>query len=265
MKITKSNFNAKQVKDDIVEWIIKWFEKNGSDCNAIIGLSGGKDSSIVAALCTEALGKDRVIGISLPEDDELIGEIDRLTYCLGIRCAQIPIQDIKQSFLVGVNDATNFLNPTEYQTVRKTINYGVSENTKINLPARIRMTMLYAIAQSMNGRVANTCNLSEDYVGYSTRYGDSVGDFSPLSNLTVTEVKEIGRVLELPKTLIEKIPEDGLSGKTDEENLGFSYDVLDLYIREGIYTDINIKNQIVRLHEKNQFKLKLMDSFPYPF
>ena len=130
-----------------------------------------------------------------------------------------------------------------------------------NLPPRIRMTTLYAVSQSLNGRVANTCNLSEDYVGYSTRYGDSVGDFSPLSNLTVTEVKEIGRVLGLPIDLVEKVPIDGLCGKSDEENLGFSYAVLDKYIREGIIEDPEIKAIIDRKHQMNLFKLELMPSF----
>lgn len=110
----------------------------------------------------------------------------------------------------------------------------VTEQTKTNLPPRIRMATLYAVSQSMNGRVANTCNLSEDWVGYSTRYGDSVGDFSPLSRLTVTEVKAIGRVLKLPDEFVDKVPIDGLCGKTDEENLGFTYELLDKYIREGI-------------------------------
>jgi NAD+ synthase len=125
------------------------------------------------------------------------------------------------------------------------------------------MTTLYAVSQSVNGRVANTCNLSEDWVGYSTRFGDSVGDFSPLSNLTVTEVKAIGRVLGLPIDLIDKVPADGLSGKTDEDNLGFTYAVLDRYIREGICEDEEVKKRIDTLHERNLFKLQLMPTFPY--
>ena len=137
----------------------------------------------------------------------------------------------------------------------------ISNQTKINLPARIRMATLYAISQSMNGRVANTCNLSEDWVGYATRYGDAAGDFSPLSQLTVTEVKEIGRVLGLPTELVDKTPSDGLCGKTDENNLGFTYEVLDRYIRTGEIDDANIKEKIDTMHEKNLFKLQLMPSF----
>ena len=137
----------------------------------------------------------------------------------------------------------------------------LSEQAKINLPARIRMSTLYAVSQSMNGRVANTCNLSEDWVGYSTRYGDAAGDFSPLSNLTVTEIKQIGKVLGLPNNLIDKVPTDGLCGKTDEDNLGFTYDVLDKYIRTGEIEDEEVKKRIDKMHEKNLFKLQLMPSF----
>ena len=137
----------------------------------------------------------------------------------------------------------------------------VTKQTKQNLPPRIRMSVLYAISQSCNGRVCNTCNLSEDWVGYSTRYGDSVGDFSPLSNLTVTEVKEIGRVLGLPEELVEKVPIDGLSGKTDEENLGFTYAELDRYIRTGRIDDKAKKDIIDAKHRANLFKLRLMPAF----
>ena len=123
------------------------------------------------------------------------------------------------------------------------------------------MTTLYAVSQSVNGRVVNTCNLSEDWVGYSTRYGDAAGDFSPMANLTVTEVKEIGRVLGLPDVLVDKVPIDGLCGKTDEENLGFTYAELDVYIREGIIEDKAKKEIIDRKHNANLFKLQLMPAF----
>ena len=130
-----------------------------------------------------------------------------------------------------------------------------------NLPPRIRMSTLYAISQSNNGRVVNTCNLSEDWVGYSTRYGDSVGDFSPMSNLTVTEVKAIGHLLGLPKELVDKTPIDGLCGKTDEENLGFTYAELDRYIRTGQIDNEKTKEIIDKKHKANLFKLELMPSF----
>lgn len=249
-------FDAKKVKDQIVQWIRDWFEKNGKDCNAVIGISGGKDSSVVAALCVEALGKDRVIGVMMPDGEQ--PDIDKsyaIVRHLGIKSLEVNIgaaaTNIICSIMRGMVHNKDFPDYTR-----------PSDQTLINLPPRIRMATLYAISQSLNGRVSNNCNLSEDWVGYSTRWGDSVGDFSPLSNLTVTEVKAIGYELGLPAEFIEKTPSDGLCGKTDEDNLGFSYDTLDRYIRTGICEDADAKEKIDRSHEKNLFKLEPMPSFP---
>lgn len=244
-----SNFDAKKVKNEIVLWIRDWFEKNGKDCNCVLGVSGGKDSSIVAALCVEALGKDRVLGVMMPQGRQTDIECSHmLCNFLGIHRIIIPVGGI-------VSSAT-------YE-IETSMNEKMSIQAIINLPPRIRMAVLYAVSQAVNGRVANTCNLSEDWVGYSTRYGDSVGDFSPLSNLTVTEVRAIGHELGLPAVLVDKVPSDGLCGKSDEDNLGFTYDVLDKYIRTGVIEDIVVKEKIDALHEKNLFKLQLMQSFPY--
>ncbi len=240
-------FDAKKVKDDIVEWIRDFFEKSGPGCNAIVGISGGKDSSIVAALCVEALGKDRVIGVLMPQGVQSdIHYAEMLVNHLGIK-----------SHVVNIGDAVEAVKNSMPPEIR------LSEQSLVNLPPRIRMATLYAVSQSNNGRVANTCNLSEDYVGYSTRYGDSVGDFSPLSQLTVTEVKQIAKVLGLPDVLINKVPSDGLCGKTDEDNLGFTYEVLDRYIREGVCEDPIVKERIDTLHKRNMFKLQIMPYFPY--
>lgn len=238
------NFNAKEMKDRCVEWIRDFFAKNGPDCNAVVGISGGKDSSVVAALCVEALGKDRVIGVLMPCGVQADIEMARkLVNHLGIKNYEVNVE-------AAVNGLLNALPDIE-----------ISTQTRTNLPPRIRMATLYAVGQSVNGRVANTCNLSEDWVGYSTRYGDAAGDFSPLSHLTVTEVKAIGREMGLPEDLVEKVPIDGLCGKTDEENLGFTYAALDLYIREGICEDAELKEKIDRMHERNLFKLELMPCF----
>lgn len=238
------DFNAKEMKDRCVEWIRDFFAKNGPDCNAVVGISGGKDSSVVAALCVEALGKDRVIGVLMPCGVQADIEMARkLVNHLGIKNYEVNVE-------AAVNGLLNALPDIE-----------ISTQTKTNLPPRIRMATLYAVGQSVNGRVANTCNLSEDWVGYSTRYGDAAGDFSPLSRLTVTEVKAIGREMGLPEDLVEKVPIDGLCGKTDEENLGFTYAALDKYIREGICEDKELKEKIDRMHERNLFKLELMPCF----
>lgn len=238
-------FNAQNVKTQCVEWIKDFFDKNGKDCNAVVGISGGKDSSVAAALCVEALGKDRVIGVLMPQGEQ--HDIDMaylLVNHLGIKHYEINIKDAVDGIL------KNF--PKEIDATPQTLQ---------NIPPRIRMSTLYAVSQSVNGRVCNTCNLSEDWVGYSTRYGDSVGDFSPMSNLTVTEVKQIGHLLGLPEELVEKTPIDGLCGKTDEENLGFTYAELDIYIRTGKIEDTAKKELIDKKHKMNLFKLELMPVF----
>ncbi len=238
-------FDAVKIKNECVNWIRDFFENNGPDCNAVIGISGGKDSSIAAALCVEALGKDRVIGVLMPKGEQ--ADIDcaiKLVNHLGIK-----------NYTVNIGETVEALKKALPEEIK------ISAQTVTNIPPRVRMTTLYAISQSSNGRVVNTCNLSEDWVGYSTRYGDSVGDFSPLSHLTVNEVKQIGYVLGLPRDLVDKVPIDGLTDKTDEDNLGFTYTVLDKYIRTGICEDEKTKELIDKKHKANLFKLELMPSF----
>lgn len=238
-------FDAVKIKDDCVQWIREFFETNGKGCNAVLGISGGKDSSVAAALCVEALGKDRVIGVLMPCGEQ--HDIDMaymLVEHLGIKSYEVNIE----AAVNGIKSAI----PDDLE---------LTSQTHTNIPPRIRMTTLYAVSQSLNGRVVNTCNLSEDWVGYSTRYGDAAGDFSPMCNLTVQEVKEIGRVLGLPDVLVDKVPIDGLCGKTDEDNLGFTYAELDRYIRTGQIDDMEKKARIDSLHERNLFKLQLMPGF----
>ena len=236
-------FNAEKIKDECVQWIRGFFEENGKGCSAVIGISGGKDSSVVAALCVEALGRDRVIGVLMPNGEQ--ADIDMaklLVEHLGIK-----------HYIINIKDAVD--------GITAAIPFELSDQSRINLPPRIRMSTLYAVSQSHNGRVANTCNLSEDWVGYSTRYGDSVGDFSPCSHLTVDEVKQIGRLLGLPAVLVDKVPSDGLCGQSDEDKLGFTYAELDRYIREGVIENPVSKERIDRLHRINLFKLQLMPAF----
>ena len=238
-------FDVKKVIEQACEWIVDFFEKNGKGCNAVLGISGGKDSSVAAALCVKALGKDRVIGVLMPNGEQ--SDID---------CAHLLVEHLGiKSYTVNIKDGYDGI----VNAIPKEL--ALTEQARVNLAPRLRMSTVYAVSQCCNGRVVNTCNLSEDWVGYSTRYGDSVGDFSPLSHLTVTEVKAIGRALGLPGKLVDKVPSDGLSGKTDEDNLGFTYDVLDKYIRTGVCEDEKTKALIDRKHEMNLFKLQLMPSF----
>ncbi len=246
---SKVSRNIEQTRYDLVQWIKDFFETNGKGCNAVVGISGGKDSSVVAALCCEALGKDRVLGVLMPNRQQ--HDIE----CSHELCRALDIKNV----VLDIGDAVDGV-------LKSFTAAGIipSEQSLINLPARIRMSTLYAFSQTHNGRVANTCNLSEDYVGYATRYGDAAGDFSPLSSLTVTEVKQIGMLLGLPKHLVDKTPIDGLCGRTDEDNLGFTYDTLDKYIRTGICEDKAIKEKIDQMQKKNRFKLQLMPSSPSP-
>lgn len=238
-------FNAQETKERLIAWIRDWFEENGKGCTAVVGISGGKDSSVVAALCVEALGRDRVIGVLMPNGEQPDIDASRLLVShLGIRHYVVNIQAAYNGVLSAFPDDLT-----------------MSVQTRTNLPPRLRMTTLYAISQSVNGRVANTCNLSENWVGYSTRYGDDAGDFSPLGQLTVAEVLQIGVLLGLPKELVYKVPSDGLCGKTDEDNLGFTYAVLDRYIREGVCEDDAVREKIDRLHVRNLFKLKTIPTF----
>ena len=242
-------FDPKKTKDEIVLWIRDFFKENGEGCNAVVAISGGKDSSVTAALCVEALGKERVYGVLLPQGEQ--ADIDMSL--LLVKHLDIPYSVIN---IKGACD--DILN-----SLKENLPVETSKQTTTNLPARVRMAVTYAVSQSMNGRVANTSNLSEDWVGYATRYGDAAGDFSPLSRLTVAEVKAVGRELGLPEVLVEKVPIDGLTGLSDEENLGFTYEILDKYIRTGICQDAETKKRIDQKRKWNKFKLELMPCFPY--
>ncbi len=239
------------MKEAVVQWIRNYFEENGKGCCAVIGISGGKDSSVCAALLTEALGKDRVIGVLMPQGNQ--HDIDMsyaLVEHLGIRHIVVNIGEVCEGLEEAI--ATGGIPKEQIAAC------GVYRS---NTPARVRMTVLYGISALYGGRVANTCNKSEDYIGYSTKFGDSAGDFSPLSDLTVAEVKALGREAGLPEKFIEKAPEDGLSGKTDEDNLGFSYAVLDRYIETGEIDDLSVKEKIDRLHLANLHKIRPMPMF----
>ena len=243
-----SSFNAKKEIESIVSWIQEWFNSNGPKANAVIGISGGKDSSIVAALLVKALGKERVVGVMMPNGEQKdISDSKKLVEYLGIKNYTV---NIKDAFEGEIN-------------ALKAAGVEPGKDAIINTPPRLRMATLYAIAQSIpgGGRVANTCNASEDYVGYSTKYGDAAGDFSPCADYVVSEMLQIGDELGLPSDLIHKTPSDGLSGMSDEDKLGFTYAVLDKYIRTGEIEDQATKEKIDRLHVLNLHKLKTIPTY----
>ena len=219
-------------------------------------ISGGKDSTIVAALCKEALGADRVVGVLMPNGVQSdIDDAQAVVNHLGIPHMTVNIGAAYEALTHAIVQAKGY----DVVTGRTDL----SKDAAINTPPRLRMATLYAVGQNLpNGaRVANTCNGSEDYVGYSTKYGDSAGDFSPLAQLVVEEVRQIGKLLDIPLHLVDKVPSDGLSGQSDEDKLGFTYAVLDHYIRTGEIEDQITKERIDYLNRINKHKLELMPSF----
>ena len=242
------SFDAVKVKNDLIQWITDWFSINGKNCNAVIGVSGGLDSTVVAALCVEAIGKDRVIGVLMPNGVQRdICFADMVCDHLGIMKYEINIKDMYNDLTMGV----------QLSGIKLT------NQARINIGPRLRMATLFAVAQSLNGRVSCNSNLSETYIGYSTIFGDSVGSFAPLRNITKTEVKLIAKELGLPVMLVEKEPSDGLCGMTDEDHFGFTYEILDRYIRTGEIEDLQIKERIDLFHKTNLFKTMAIPSFPY--
>ena len=227
-----------KMKEALVEYIKDVFSAHtGSEgCKAIIGISGGKDSTVAAALCAEALGPHRVIGVMMPcgiQKD--IADSRQVIESLGIRGYTIDIAPMYNSLRSSMRDN----------------NMSISEQTDINIQPRLRMTTLYAVAQSNNGRVINNTNLSEFYVGYGTKYGDLAGDFALFRYLRKTDVVEIGKLCDkIPKHLIIKPPADGLTGMTDEDKFGFTYDQLDEYLLTGRCADKQVRDKIESLRSR---------------
>ena len=255
-----TNIDVADVTPKLIKFLEDWFNQFSKESKAVIGISGGKDSTVAAALLVKAISKERVVGVLMPN---------------GI---QSDISDsIRVCEMLGIESITiNILDP--YKALQETLKASGVNHTKqqdMNLAPRIRMTTLYAIAQSFDipTFVVNTCNRSEDYVGYSTKYGDAAGDIAVLQDFLVSDVRAIGDYLGLPKELVYKTPSDGLCGKTDEDNLGFTYDDLDKYI---IWKESETKSEskcpidkdtarlIERKYHANLHKLRPMPSFMKP-
>ena len=240
--------------DNLVKWIRTQVPEGGK---AVLGISGGKDSTIAAALCVRALGAENVVGVLMPNTVQPdINDSVRVCDILGIEWHVI---DIGNAYYNIVHEIS-----CDYLSQRPQIaSPHENDMIKTNLPARLRMATLYAVAALYpNSRVVNTCNLSEDYVGYSTKYGDAAGDFSPLGSMTVREVLAIGDALGLPYDLVHKAPSDGMCGKTDEDNLGFTYEQLDNYI-DGDYGKVpdEVCEKIERLHVATRHKYKPIPTY----
>ena len=235
--------NAEEEIQHIVDEIKKYFVKNGNEnTKAVIGISGGKDSTIAATLLVRALGSERVVGVMMPEGTQKdIHDSQEVCDILDIEAYTINIGGAVQELYNGlIPVGSNTTLPTTVTT---------------NTPARIRMATLYAVAALVGGRVINTGNKSELYIGYTTKYGDLAGDFAIFKDYCVREVLEIGDNLdELPAHLVHKAPGDGMSGKTDEDNTGIPYDVLDAYLLDDIVPDYDILRKIEERHDRNIHK-----------
>lgn len=239
------NFDAKQTAEKLVKWLKDYFDNNGQPINAVVGCSGGKDSTVVLAALTKAIGPDRIYAILMPNGEQAdIDDSYKICEYLGIKPHVCNIQDAYNGVVGSVSGE---FEPTGQM--------------KINLAPVLRMTTLKAISQCVNGRFTCNGNASEAYIGWFTIDGDDRGSVKPLINMTVTEVIQVGEALGLPDWMIHKTPTDGLCGQTDEDKFGFTYEVLDKYIRTGEIDDLEIKAKIDDMHKRNAFKLKPMPSF----
>lgn len=241
------------ISEALIHWVKVQMETIGAK-NAVVGISGGKDSAVVAGLMAKAIGKERVYGVMMPDGEQSdISYARELCDFLGIHQKELSIKGVTDAYWTLLREVEGEWCPE------------MSRQTKLNLPPRVRMTLLYALAQSLDAVVINTSNLSEDWVGYATIYGDTAGAFSPLGQLTTEEVIALGRTLGLSEKFLVKAPSDGLTGKTDEEVLGFSYPLLNRYLREGICEDPVIKERIDRLHRQSRFKFLPIPMFEAPY
>ena len=234
------SFNAEKAYKQLIDWIKEYFAGQGEDTIAVIGMSGGKDSLVAAKLCADAIGSHRVLGVMMPNvaQSDIQDAIDTINY-LGINGMRVNIGDMCQA---------------QYNELERN---GIELTPLIttNVPARMRMVTLYSIAAANHGRVVCTSNESETYVGYSTKWGDGVGDFAPLKGLVVREILAIGDYIGLPERFLYKEPADGMTGKTDQDILGFTYEELDYYIRdkkvpEKVETLRKIKERYYGCHHK---------------
>lgn len=229
--------------NSIIDWIKDYFVASKGE-KAVIGISGGKDSTVTLALLCRAIGPENVIAIEMPYGEpEDIEDCDEI-----IQYFNIPPKNV---YYFNIKNACE-----EMYSELETEIFNITDNKAIttNLPARVRMTFLYAIASIYNGRVVNTGNFSESFVGYTTKFGDGAGDFAILANYTVREVKKIGMVLQIPPKWLEKTPSDGMSEVSDEKVLGFTYDTLDNLIMDDIRPNINTYNKIMKKYYVNRHK-----------
>ena len=249
--LNNPEYRAEKLKDvdNIICELQHSCEKNGIR-GAVVGISGGKDSTIVAKLMSEVLGKENVMGVLMPNGEQKdIDDSYKVVNLLGMPYTVVNIKDAMKGLVENINLGFISIQNTDREVK-------LTEPSYINIAPRIRMTVLYAIAQSMgNGwRVIGTTNKSEEYIGWLTKWGDGGCDFEPIIDFTVTELRQFGKYLGLPIELVDKTPVDGLTPLSDEDRIGFKYSELDEYIMFGTTGNNDIDNKIERMHEYSQHK-----------
>lgn len=233
----KKIFNANKECKNIINWIGEYFKNQPNAKGAVIGISGGKDSFVTAKLLVEALGKEKVFGVLMPNGQQKdISDSLRIVDILKINYKVVNIEKSYKALMEQIEESS------------------LSIDAKINIPPRLRMTTSYAVSASMDYRVCGTENKSEGFVGYTTKWGDNAFDFNPIGDLATEDVIAVGDYLGLPYDLVHKTPSDGLSGKSDEEKLGFSYKEINKYIENGTCGNKEIDREIELKHEYNKHK-----------
>ena len=250
--------NVEKLTNEVIAWIQDWFNnKSGNAKGVILGISGGKDSSIVAALCAKALGKDKVYGVLMPNGEQKdIDDAIEICEFLGIKYRVVNINKVVESIESAIRYSKSY-----YKNDFVNNFLPLSIHTKTNIPPRVRMTILYAIGQELGYRVVGTGNFSERFVGYFTKWGDGACDFNPIGSLNTEEIIAVGNYLNLPGHLVNKEPADGLCGKTDEENLGYSYEDVNTFSIYKTCGDEEIDKKIEKAHLYGQHKLNLIPMF----
>lgn len=244
-------FDAETVRDRLVELIRETAATQGFS-RVVVGVSGGKDSTVTAALCARALGKGNVYGVMLPDGEQKdISDSRAVCEALGIRQRTVNIDAIHQALKAVTDQNGNTEGDGEFSVP-------VSRASDINVGPRLRMTVLRYIAQALDARLAGTGNLSEVTTGYCTKDGDTSCDFAVLGKLTSVEVVQVGLTMpELPGELVQKTPSDGLSGKSDEENMGLKYADIHRYLREGSCGDPQTDEKIRKREAANMHKRRM--------
>ena len=241
-----------------ITWIKEYVKQTGAK-GVVVGNSGGKDSATVIAMATKALGKENVVAVSMPchsisndfDDAKLVADT------FGVKFLKVDLTDTYNELEKAIHISIGQESLEEAFQIKE-----LSNEATINIKPRLRMTTLYGIAQSLGYLVIGTGNLCEAMVGYTTKWGDNGSDFNPIGNFTVDEVLEIGKYLGVPEKILQKAPNDGLGGKTDEEKMGIKYSQIAEMIETGT-TEESAKKEILKRYNASKHKRELVPVYTF--